>query len=115
MPTQSLESIQVMADHLHNWYDGAAIRQGSKDSSDNIDMQKLKENIHAIQDSWRKPSKNTMKIQLRSKPRLINRTKNLEVKVEKLTKEVLTNEGNMVERIKENIEKVREVKKEPVP
>ncbi|GJX26441.1 hypothetical protein Tco_0232737, partial [Tanacetum coccineum] len=48
-PAQALKSIQVMADHSHNWYDGASTRQGSNDSSDDIDMQKLNENIHVIQ------------------------------------------------------------------
>ncbi|GJT56500.1 hypothetical protein Tco_0991554 [Tanacetum coccineum] len=42
-------------------------------------------------------------------------TKNLEVKVEKLTQTVLTNEGNMVEKVKADMEKARKVKKESVP
>ncbi|GJW21064.1 hypothetical protein Tco_0031686 [Tanacetum coccineum] len=60
-PAQALKSIQVMADHSHNWYDGASTRQRSNDNSDDIgfvtnrlnsleyDMLKFKENIHAIQ------------------------------------------------------------------
>ncbi|GJV68440.1 hypothetical protein Tco_1483949 [Tanacetum coccineum] len=42
-------------------------------------------------------------------------TKNLEVKVEKLTQTVLTNKGNMVEKVKVDMEKARKVKKESVP
>nr|GEW81436.1 hypothetical protein [Tanacetum cinerariifolium]GEX45946.1 hypothetical protein [Tanacetum cinerariifolium] len=74
--TQALKSIQVMADHSHNWYDGAATRQRSNDSLNDIDMQKLNETIHAIQ-------------------KLDAVTKNLEVKVEKLTQAILTNEGHL--------------------
>ncbi|GJU07121.1 hypothetical protein Tco_1123551 [Tanacetum coccineum] len=48
-PAQAFKSIQVMSDHSHNWYDGAATRQRSNDSSDDIDMQELKENIYVIQ------------------------------------------------------------------
>nr|GEW67826.1 hypothetical protein [Tanacetum cinerariifolium] len=38
-----------MADHSHYWYDEATTRESINDSSDNIDIKKLKENIHAIQ------------------------------------------------------------------
>ncbi|GKC47723.1 reverse transcriptase domain-containing protein [Tanacetum coccineum] len=48
-PAQALKSIQVMADHSHNWYDEATTRESINDSSDNVDMKKLKENIHVIQ------------------------------------------------------------------
>ncbi|GKE38666.1 hypothetical protein Tco_1462071 [Tanacetum coccineum] len=93
-------------------------------------MLKFKENIHAIQS---KPSTNTVKNQLTSKPQMMNGlgkfrentdlnlekldavTKNLEVKVEKLTQAVLTNEGNTVVKVNANMEKAREVKKELVP
>ncbi|GJS38821.1 oligopeptide transporter [Tanacetum coccineum] len=140
-----------------------AIRQGSNDSSDDIDIQKLKENIHAIQVSCticegthltqecpiKNESKNVNQVKyIGFLEETVNKyceesikeqaaidewirkfientdlnlkkldavTKSLEVKVEKLTQEVLTNEGNTVKRVKENIEKVREVKKEPVP
>ncbi|GKB80743.1 hypothetical protein Tco_0947638 [Tanacetum coccineum] len=46
---QAFNLIQVMADHSHNWYNGASTWQGSNDSSDDIDMQKLEENIRVIQ------------------------------------------------------------------
>ncbi|GJT56593.1 RNA-directed DNA polymerase, eukaryota, nucleotide-binding alpha-beta plait domain protein [Tanacetum coccineum] len=36
-------------DHSHNWYDGVTTMESINDSSDNVDMKKLKENIHAIQ------------------------------------------------------------------
>ncbi|GJX83045.1 hypothetical protein Tco_0332526 [Tanacetum coccineum] len=48
-PAQALKSIQVMADHSHNWYDEATTRESINDSSNNVDTKKLKENIHAIQ------------------------------------------------------------------
>ncbi|GJV35342.1 hypothetical protein Tco_1407819 [Tanacetum coccineum] len=60
-PAQALKLIQVMADNLHNWYDGASTRKRSKYSLDDTgvvsnrldsleyDMLKFKENIHAIQ------------------------------------------------------------------
>ncbi|GJW65508.1 hypothetical protein Tco_0117392 [Tanacetum coccineum] len=43
-----------MADHSHNWNDKATTRQGSNDSSDDIDMQKLNENIHDIEENLEK-------------------------------------------------------------
>nr|GEU55803.1 hypothetical protein [Tanacetum cinerariifolium] len=46
-PTQALKSIQVMADHLRNWYDGATTRERIDGSSD---TKKLNENIHAFQE-----------------------------------------------------------------
>nr|GEV10298.1 hypothetical protein [Tanacetum cinerariifolium] len=46
---QALKSIQVMVDHSHNWYDGATTKESINDSSDNVDTNKLKENIHDIQ------------------------------------------------------------------
>ncbi|GJW64882.1 hypothetical protein Tco_0116766 [Tanacetum coccineum] len=52
-PAQALKLIQVMADHLHNWYDGATTRDSINDSSDNVDTKKLKENILAIQESFK--------------------------------------------------------------
>ncbi|GJT25190.1 hypothetical protein Tco_0895127 [Tanacetum coccineum] len=48
-PAQALNLIQVMADHSHNWYDGATTRESINDSLDNVDTKKRKENIHAIQ------------------------------------------------------------------
>ncbi|GJV60393.1 hypothetical protein Tco_1466493 [Tanacetum coccineum] len=128
-PAQALKSIQVMADHSHNWYDGAATRQGSNDSSDDIDMQKLKENIHVIQETVNKYYEESIKEQAAinewirkfikntdlNLKKLDAVTRKLEVMVEKLTQAVLTNEGNTVERVKENMEKAKEVKKEPVP
>nr|GFB51964.1 hypothetical protein [Tanacetum cinerariifolium] len=47
-PGQALKSTQVMADHSHNWYDEATIRESINDSSNNVNTKKLKENIHAI-------------------------------------------------------------------
>ncbi|GJU48911.1 hypothetical protein Tco_0349664 [Tanacetum coccineum] len=42
-----------MADHSHYWYDEATTKERINDSLDNIDTQKLKENIHAIQASFK--------------------------------------------------------------
>ncbi|GKA69685.1 hypothetical protein Tco_0775749 [Tanacetum coccineum] len=36
-PTQALESIQVMADHSHNWYDETTTREEINDVLDNVD------------------------------------------------------------------------------
>nr|GEV77709.1 hypothetical protein [Tanacetum cinerariifolium] len=52
-PTLALKSIQVMADHSHNWYDEENTRERINDSHDGVDTQKLKENIHAIQASFK--------------------------------------------------------------
>ncbi|GJQ95257.1 putative reverse transcriptase domain-containing protein [Tanacetum coccineum] len=50
-PTQALISIQVMTEHSHNWYDEATTREQINDSPDNT--KKPKENIHAIQASFK--------------------------------------------------------------
>ncbi|GJY31097.1 hypothetical protein Tco_0414592 [Tanacetum coccineum] len=52
-PTQALISIQVMAEHSHNWYDEATTRERINDRPNNIDTKKPKENIHAIQASFK--------------------------------------------------------------
>ncbi|GJT84134.1 reverse transcriptase domain-containing protein, partial [Tanacetum coccineum] len=52
-PTQALISIQVMAEHSHNWYDEATTRERINDSPNNVDTKKPKENIHAIQASFK--------------------------------------------------------------
>nr|GEY85083.1 hypothetical protein [Tanacetum cinerariifolium] len=36
-PTQALKSIQIMAEHSHDWYDETTIRETINDRSDNID------------------------------------------------------------------------------
>ncbi|GJR94767.1 hypothetical protein Tco_0266941 [Tanacetum coccineum] len=95
-------------------------------------MLKFKENIHAIQVSCKicEGTYLTQEFPLRNESKTIEQvkentdlnlekldavTKNLEVKVEKLTQAVLTNEGNTVVKVNANMEKAREVKKEPVP
>ncbi|GKB47542.1 hypothetical protein Tco_0898295 [Tanacetum coccineum] len=52
-PTQALNSIQVMAEHSHDWYEETTTRGRINDSSDNVDIKKPKENIHAIQASFK--------------------------------------------------------------
>nr|GEU93380.1 hypothetical protein [Tanacetum cinerariifolium] len=51
-PTQALISIQVMAEHSHNWYDEATTREKINDIPNNVDTKKPKEKIHAIQASF---------------------------------------------------------------
>ncbi|GJT47744.1 retrovirus-related pol polyprotein from transposon TNT 1-94 [Tanacetum coccineum] len=53
-PTQALISIQVMAEHSHNWYDEATTREKINDSPNNVDTMKPKEDIHVIQASFKK-------------------------------------------------------------
>ncbi|GKE29827.1 reverse transcriptase domain-containing protein [Tanacetum coccineum] len=52
-PTQALISIQVMAEHSHNWYDEATTRERINVNPNNVDTKKPKENIHAIQASFK--------------------------------------------------------------
>ncbi|GJR09146.1 hypothetical protein Tco_0791798 [Tanacetum coccineum] len=52
-PTQALISIQVMAEHSHNWYDESTTREQIDDSPNNVDTKKPKENIHVIQASFK--------------------------------------------------------------
>ncbi|GJR27907.1 reverse transcriptase domain-containing protein [Tanacetum coccineum] len=52
-PTQALKSIQVMADHSRNWYDEATTRERINGSSNDVDIKKLDENIHAFQVSYK--------------------------------------------------------------
>ncbi|GJV95445.1 hypothetical protein Tco_1547022 [Tanacetum coccineum] len=52
-PTQALISIQVMAEHSHNWYDEATTREQINNIPNNVDTKKPKENIHAIQASFK--------------------------------------------------------------
>ncbi|GKE88137.1 hypothetical protein Tco_1565612 [Tanacetum coccineum] len=52
-PTQALISIQVMAEHSHNWYDETTTRELINDSPNNVDTKKPKENIHDIQANFK--------------------------------------------------------------
>ncbi|GKE04224.1 hypothetical protein Tco_1396242, partial [Tanacetum coccineum] len=47
-PTQALESIQVMADHSHNWYDETTTRERINDDLDNVDAIHEREKVKAI-------------------------------------------------------------------
>ncbi|GJZ76607.1 hypothetical protein Tco_0641279 [Tanacetum coccineum] len=111
-PTQALISIQVMAEHLHNWYDEATTREQINDSPNNIDTKKPKENIHVIQaadNEWiRKFIENTNS-NIRA---LKTTTKNLQEKTYQLTQTVLTNTG---EKVKAKTTMGKENVKEPVP
>ncbi|GJX88009.1 reverse transcriptase domain-containing protein [Tanacetum coccineum] len=46
--TQALTSIQIMANHLRNWYDEATTKEIIKGSSDDVDIKQLDENIHVF-------------------------------------------------------------------
>ncbi|GJZ89959.1 hypothetical protein Tco_0661886 [Tanacetum coccineum] len=52
-PTQALISIQVMAEHSHNWDDEATTREQINNSPNNVDTKKPKENIRVIQASFK--------------------------------------------------------------
>ncbi|GJW43853.1 hypothetical protein Tco_0072652 [Tanacetum coccineum] len=92
-PTQALESIQVMADHSHDWYDETTTRERINDVLDNI---------YVIHESF-KGKHLTKEYPLKKED---------EEKSYQLTHKVLTNTGEKVKAIttigKENI-------KEPVP
>ncbi|GJX91239.1 hypothetical protein Tco_0344565 [Tanacetum coccineum] len=127
-PTQALKSIQVIADHSRNWYDGATTRERIDGSLDNVDMKKLNENIHAFQESCKtykgvhlteesplmkedkvwKFIKNT-DLNLRA---LDTTTKNMQVKADQLTQMVLTNAKDSV---KTKTKMGKKDMKEPVP
>ncbi|GKA83641.1 reverse transcriptase domain-containing protein [Tanacetum coccineum] len=47
-PTQSLKSIQVMADHSRNWYNEATTKERIEGSSDDVDIKQLDESIHVF-------------------------------------------------------------------
>ncbi|GJX84748.1 reverse transcriptase domain-containing protein [Tanacetum coccineum] len=47
-PTQALESIQVMADHSHNWYDETTTRERINDELDNVDAIHEREKVNEI-------------------------------------------------------------------
>ncbi|GKA38589.1 hypothetical protein Tco_0731140, partial [Tanacetum coccineum] len=42
-----------MAEHSHNWYDEATTREQINNSLNNVDTKKPKDNIHAIQASFK--------------------------------------------------------------
>ncbi|GJU22381.1 hypothetical protein Tco_1155723 [Tanacetum coccineum] len=119
-PDRALKSIQYMAHHSQNWYDRATTWQRSCHDLDSIvviidrldslgcDMQKLEESIHAIQETinkyweelnkkqaaneeWMRKFKENTNLYLKMLDAAI---KNLEVKVEKLTHEILKNEDD---------------------
>ncbi|GJT15780.1 hypothetical protein Tco_0874486 [Tanacetum coccineum] len=47
-PTEALESIQVMADHSHNWYDETTTKERINDVLDNVDAIHKREKVKAI-------------------------------------------------------------------
>ncbi|GJU89319.1 Orf y [Tanacetum coccineum] len=115
--TQALESIQVMANHSHNW--SALSKKRTRQSS-----------IADIWNPWKKPSLNFTKTQLKKQTAddermrkilentksniraLKTRTKNLQEKAYQLTHKVLTNTG---EKVKAIMTMGKENMKESVP
>ncbi|GJR93581.1 hypothetical protein Tco_0265755 [Tanacetum coccineum] len=94
--TQALISIQVMAEHSHNWYDEATTKEQINDSPNNDDTKKPKENIHAIQTSFKncKGAHLTMEYPLEKKTRQLSKAS---------------------EKVKERTTMGKEYVKEPVP
>ncbi|GKD82332.1 hypothetical protein Tco_1349171 [Tanacetum coccineum] len=74
-PTQALISIQVMAEHSHNWYDKATTREKINSSPNNVDTKKPKENIHVIQASFKncEGAHMTMEYLLKKRARQLSR------------------------------------------
>ncbi|GJZ61834.1 hypothetical protein Tco_0617971 [Tanacetum coccineum] len=80
-PTQALESMQVMADHSHNWYDETTTKERINDVLDNVDAiyesfkgehltkdyplkkRTRQSSIANIWNPWKKPSSNFAKTQ----------------------------------------------------
>ncbi|GKE27125.1 hypothetical protein Tco_1442509 [Tanacetum coccineum] len=123
-PTQALESIQVMADHSHDWYDETTTKEYSLKKEDEAIklsryMESLEETIIKFYDDkikkqtadderMRKILENT-ESNIRA---LKTTTKNLQEKDYQLTHEVLTNTR---EKFKAITTMVKENMKEPVP
>ncbi|GKB30639.1 hypothetical protein Tco_0870040 [Tanacetum coccineum] len=107
-PTQALESIQVMADHSHNWYDETTTRERINDVLDNVD---------ATHESF-KGEHLTKECSLKKENEAIKHSRymeSLEETIEKayqLTHKVLTNTR---EKVKAIMTMGKENMKEPVP
>ncbi|GJR49333.1 reverse transcriptase domain-containing protein [Tanacetum coccineum] len=115
--TQALESIQVMADHSHNWYDETTTRERINDVLDNVDAihesfkgehlnKEFSLKKEMDDEQMRKILENT-ELNIRA---LKTRTKNLQEKAYQLTHKVLTNTGEKVKAIttmgKENMKEL---------
>ncbi|GKB54270.1 reverse transcriptase domain-containing protein [Tanacetum coccineum] len=76
-PTQALISIQVVAEHSHNWYDEATTREQNNDSPNNVETKKPKENIHVIQASFMncEGAHLTMEYPLKKEDKAVKQTK----------------------------------------
>ncbi|GJU93598.1 hypothetical protein Tco_1318354 [Tanacetum coccineum] len=119
-PSQALKAIQIMADLSQNWYNEATTWQGNNSNPNDIalitkridnlgfDMQKLQENIHAIQVMHL-----TKERSLKEDDKVDAATKNLQGKSEKLTQEILT--SSIADKAKAIMGSEMKVKKEPVP
>nr|GEU39444.1 oligopeptide transporter [Tanacetum cinerariifolium] len=77
-----------------------------------IEDEDAHEHEQVANDEWIKKFRENTDLNLK---KLDAVTKNLEVKIENLTQAVLRNEGNTTEKVKNTMDKAREVKKEPVP
>ncbi|GJU02001.1 hypothetical protein Tco_1112339, partial [Tanacetum coccineum] len=101
--------IKKLKESIHAMQEGFKSRQGVHLTQE---CPLIKEDKEVEQDEWINKFRENTDLNLK---KLDDITKNLEVKVERLTQTVLTNEGNTVEKFKAMMEKVKEVMKEPVP
>ncbi|GKB34718.1 reverse transcriptase domain-containing protein [Tanacetum coccineum] len=124
-PTQALISIQVMADHSHNWYDETTTKKKINDSPDNIDaiqesfkeahptkgcpLKKEDKAVEQTDDEWIREFIENTESNINA---IKTTTKNLEEKAYQLTQTVLT---NTEEKFKARTTMGKENMKEPVP
>ncbi|GJR24465.1 reverse transcriptase domain-containing protein [Tanacetum coccineum] len=103
--TQALISIQVMAEHSHNWYDEATTKEQINDSPNNDDTKKPKENIHAIQTSFKnyEGAHLTMEYPLEKKDKAVEQRK--------IPKEIKKDDGDMNDDCDIMVEDVESLKK----
>ncbi|GJU93694.1 reverse transcriptase domain-containing protein, partial [Tanacetum coccineum] len=97
-PTQSLISIQVMAERSHNWYAEATTRERINDSPNNIDTKKPKENIHSIQASFKncEEAHLTMEYPLEKEDKAVEQSKTREtICAIGIPEEIKEDEGDM--------------------
>ncbi|GJT19176.1 hypothetical protein Tco_0877882 [Tanacetum coccineum] len=113
-PTQALISIQVMADHSHNWYDETTTKEKINDNPDNIDavQESFKEAHPTKECPFRKRTSKSIENMDSNIRELRTTTKNLQEKAYQLTLTVLTDTS---EKVKVKTIMGKENVKEPVP
>ncbi|GJW57656.1 reverse transcriptase domain-containing protein [Tanacetum coccineum] len=123
-PTQARISIQVMAEHSHNWYDEATTREQINDSPNNVDTKKPKENIHVIQASFKnyEGAHLTMEYPLKKRAKQLSRASNPYRTREticaiRIPKEIKEDEGDMNDGCDitvEDVERLRKILTPPI-